>query len=40
MKNSYKISVRKPEGKRSFRRSRWQDIIKIDPKGIQYEGEG
>jgi hypothetical protein len=38
MKNSY-ISVRKPEGKRSFRKSRWQGNTKIDLKGIGYEGE-
>jgi hypothetical protein len=34
MRNAYKISVRKPEGKNSFRRlrHRWEDNIKMDLK--------
>jgi hypothetical protein len=36
MRNTYKISLRKPEGKRPFGRPRhgWEDNIKVDFKAI------
>jgi hypothetical protein len=38
--NAYKISVRKPEGKKPLGRPRhrWKDNIKMDLKGKGYEG--
>jgi hypothetical protein len=39
MRNVYKILVRKPEGKRPFRRPmcRWEDNIRMDLKEIGWE---
>jgi hypothetical protein len=39
MRNSYKILVERPEGKRQFvrPRRRWEDNIKTDFKEIVYE---
>lgn len=40
MRNAYRISVGKPEGKRLPRRSRcrWEDCIKMDLREIWLEG--
>jgi hypothetical protein len=40
MRDAYKILVRKPQGKRPFRRSkyRWGDYIRMDLREIRWEG--
>jgi hypothetical protein len=40
MRNAYKISVRKPEGKRTLRRPRhrWEDNIKMDLRETGFGG--
>jgi hypothetical protein len=40
MKNTYKVSVRKPEGKKALgrARSRWEELIKMGVKEIWLEG--
>jgi hypothetical protein len=42
MRNTHKILVRKPEGKRPLRRPglRWEDNIRMDLKEIGWEGAG
>jgi hypothetical protein len=41
-KNASRIIIRKPEKNRSFERPkrRWENNIKIDLQGIEYEGVG